>query len=56
MAARNDQMTSFTYTTYIHASAVFSAEGAPRLSPYPATAREWSSSMTVSQGLAARPG
>ena len=36
-----------------NASAVVSADGAPRLTAYPATAREWSSSMMVSHG---RPG
>jgi hypothetical protein len=36
-----------------NASAVVSAEGALRLTAYPATAREWSSSISVSQG---RPG
>ncbi|MEU8359763.1 hypothetical protein AB0C27_27465 [Nonomuraea sp. NPDC048882] len=34
------------------ASAVLSAEGASRLTAYPAIAREWSSSITVSHGRA----
>ena len=35
-----------------NASAVVSADGAPRLTAYPATAREWSSSIRVGYGRA----
>ena len=38
-----------------NASAVVSADGAPRLTAYPATAREWSSSIRVSHGRPGRP-
>ncbi len=38
-----------------NASAVVRADGVPRLTAYPATAREWSSSMRVSQGRAGLP-
>jgi hypothetical protein len=38
-----------------NASAVVSAEGASRLSAYPAIAREWSSSINVSHGRAGLP-
>ena len=38
-----------------NASAVVSADGAPRLTAYPTTAREWSSSIRVGQGRAGLP-
>jgi hypothetical protein len=36
-------------------NAVCSADGAPRLTAYPAMTREWSSSITVSHGRAGLP-